>query len=154
MGAAQHDGSQAREVNLIFRVEAGKPIGLGHLQRCLGLAAAPAFMGARVRFVMAGAPEAHARVTEAGFESLTVTPGASDLGLVLGCIGEASPAVVVVDWRDADQEYLWRLRRAGALVVSLDDLGGMPFPSHVVVNSNSFATELSYASASGEPGVL
>jgi UDP-2,4-diacetamido-2,4,6-trideoxy-beta-L-altropyranose hydrolase len=154
MGAAQPDGSQAREVNLIFRVEAGKQIGLGHLQRCLGLAAAPVFAGARVRFVMAGAPDAHTRVAAAGFESLTVAPGASDLDLVLDCAGDASPAVVVVDWREADQEYLWRLRRSGAVVVSLDDLGGMPFPSHVVVNSNSFAAELSYASASGDTEFL
>ncbi|MCC7418356.1 MAG: hypothetical protein IT176_14565 [Acidobacteria bacterium] len=140
-------------MRIVVRVDAGPRVGLGHLRRCLALASAPAFLDASVCFLVNDEPSALGRVERAGFLALPVPDGDSG-DAVLRALGDAGPRAAVVDWRGADRRYLDRLRDAGAVVVSIDDLASTAFPSHLVVNSNSFARELTFRSTAGDTRFL
>ena len=135
---------------VLFRVDAGSSIGLGHLQRCLSLALALQREGSRCVFL--GLPEAVAEsiVAGAGFEFIRlkeIQPGdANDLKQVTRQIGLEGYDVAVVDSYQVSTNYLGRLRATGAFVVTLDDLARYPFPCQMVVNGGIHARQLTYRS--------
>ena len=61
---------------------------------------------------------------------------------------------IVVDSYEVDSDYLLGLRKAGTLVISIDDLAKISFPSHIVINGSIYAPELSYHSLTGDTRFL
>jgi spore coat polysaccharide biosynthesis predicted glycosyltransferase SpsG len=123
---------------VLFRVDASPRIGWEHLSRCLAYAAAlqrrrrPAYFLSQLEPGSLGL-----LVKRAGNEWLAADGPAGtedDLQETLREIRRLSPAAVVVDAPEASAEYLEALRRTGVLVVSLDSLAGVPFPSRLVIN--------------------
>lgn len=138
---------------VLFRVDAGPDIGLGHLQRCLSLAEALAQRGIMAHFVIRGTGIIHNRIGELGLRITEVPPNCTpeiDLRFTLDCLEQDGAHVAVVDSRNVGCQYLWELRRAGHFVVSIDDFAEVLFPTHLVVNGNFGAEELTYRSATGD----
>jgi UDP-2,4-diacetamido-2,4,6-trideoxy-beta-L-altropyranose hydrolase len=141
-------------VGALFRVNAGPDIGLGHLQRCLSLAAALQRAGSRCVFLICRDAVAEQRVRACGFDVAGldgVKPGdKEDLKQTLEASHRHRCGAIVVDSYDVDGDYLAQLRRAGLFVVAIDDLARFPFPCQVVVNGSAGTAHLPYVSAAGD----
>jgi spore coat polysaccharide biosynthesis predicted glycosyltransferase SpsG len=123
---------------VLFRVDAGPGVGWEHLSRCLVLAAA---LQRRRR------PAYFLSQLEPGSLGLTVKRGgnewldadapagaADDLEETIREVRRLQPAAVVVDAPAVSEDYLAAVRRTGALLVSLDSLAGVRFPSRLIIN--------------------
>ena len=138
-------------MTVLFRVDAGDGSGLGHLSRCLALAAALAELGSRPVFLVPDQAEVFTRVRARGFEALGFPPaelgtpadlnGTAETALRLGC------RTVVVDSYHVDESYLTALGETGAAVVAIDDLARHALPCRLVVNGGAAAERLPYRSS-------
>lgn len=140
--------------NILFRVNAGPKIGLGHLQRSLSLAIEFRKAGVVCSFLTNAGNLQLSRIARLGFEAtslpnirswssedITETIKAKER---LNCIG------VVVDSHEVRQNYLSGLKNAGCFVISRDDLALFPFESQLVINGNADAERLPYYSGTGD----
>jgi spore coat polysaccharide biosynthesis predicted glycosyltransferase SpsG len=123
---------------VIFRVDAAPHIGWEHLTRCLVLAGAlqrrrrPAYFLAQLDPGSLGLS-----LKRAGNDWLDADSPAGteeDLAELIQEVRRLRPAAVVIDAPDVQEGYLAELRKTGVLVVSLDSLASIPFPSRLVVN--------------------
>ena len=123
---------------ILFRVDAGPRPGWEHLSRCLVLAAAmqrrrrPAYFLSQL-----GPGSLGLAVKRAGNDWLDADSPAGtpeDLEETVQEVRRLRPAAVVVDAPEAADGYLEALRHTGALVVSLDSLAAVRFPSRLIVN--------------------
>jgi UDP-2,4-diacetamido-2,4,6-trideoxy-beta-L-altropyranose hydrolase len=134
-------------MTIVFRVDASRHTGFGHLQRCLALASAPAWRDIDREFVVRGDESARQRIERRGCQC-TLLPATStqaeDLAAAAGPASAAADRIVVIDSRTIDPAYRSTLRSMGVFVVSIDDLASDALPSDVVVNSNVFAGTLDY----------
>ena len=128
----------------VFRCDGSPKLGMGHVRRCLSLAAALRSRGGTVCFVMSdvSAPLI-TTVRDGGFEivplvksELAPAPGASEAGspewpnqlsledahTTLAAAHKVGARVVLVDHYGASAEYLETVRRADLKVAVIDDL--------------------------------
>ncbi len=143
---------------VLFRVDAGPRPGWEHLSRCLTLAAAlqrrrrPAYFLSQLEPGSLGLA-----VKRGGNEWLDADApvgSAEDLEETVQEVRRVRPAAVVVDSPDAREDYLAALRGTGAMVVSLDSLAAVPFPSRLVVNPLLAPGRESYDIAAGTQVLL
>jgi spore coat polysaccharide biosynthesis predicted glycosyltransferase SpsG/CMP-N-acetylneuraminic acid synthetase len=119
---------------VVFRVDGGGNRGLGHVSRCLTLAAelertlraAPTFV------CRADYPAGIAAIRDAGREVQVVDPDERD---PLAPVTAMDPALVFLDVLDTDPERVRQLHRTAAAVVNLEDLAGGPESADLVVNA-------------------
>ncbi len=146
------------EANVLFRVDAGPGIGLGHLQRCLSLAMALGSDDVGCAFLTNRNRDAESRTIELGFDAVAAgggpTGSSEDLQRTLSVAEEIGCRAVVVDSYNVDSDYVMSLRRAGLLVACVDDLNQHPFPAHIVTNGGAHATGLKYLSGTGDTTYL
>lgn len=143
---------------ILFRVDVGTGIGLGHWVRALALAAAARELGADCLLLAAGNRGGDARthhlVAGSGFDSAFLEQvalgGREDFSRTLAAALRHGSDVVVVDSYHATGKYLEKIRAAGFVVVAIDDLGREPFACQVVVNGGTQASQLGYQSSSGD----
>jgi UDP-2,4-diacetamido-2,4,6-trideoxy-beta-L-altropyranose hydrolase len=143
---------------ILFRVDVGAGIGVGHWVRSLALATAARDLGADCLLLGAVGSERTALtrslIVKSGFDTRLLEQvalgGREDFDLTLAMALRHASDAVVVDSYHANGEYLGRLRDAGLLVVALDDLARDPFPCQIVVNGGAQASELEYKSSSGD----
>lgn len=143
---------------VLFRVDAGPVVGLGHLQRCLSLASALQRHGmASVFFTNDQAP-ARARIRRRGFESAVIETDKSwtreDLEETIGLARRWRCWAVVVDSDYEGADYLARLREAGFFVCAIEDTIPHSFPCQLVVNGDAHGRRLRYVSSSGDTTFL
>ena len=132
---------------VLFRVEAGPEIGLGHLQRSLSLAAALREAAVGSRFLLSGSPQNVAYVARLGFSGRVIeaTPWTEqDVQQTIQEAARSEAGAVVVDSRRVPGEYLANLRESGFVVIVRDDLARIPLPAHILINGNADAKQLSY----------
>lgn len=143
---------------VLFRVDAGPDIGLGHLQRSLSLASALHQFGATCIFLTNRVPAVQNRVKAFGFEADGIEAlepgGAENLKSTLRKVIQHRCDAVVVDSYDVDADYLGQVRATGLFVVAIDDLARHPFPCQLVVNGGVHASQLPYCSSSGDTRFL
>jgi UDP-2,4-diacetamido-2,4,6-trideoxy-beta-L-altropyranose hydrolase len=143
---------------VLFRVDAGPTVGLGHLDRCLALAHALREAGVTSRFLTAGEVTSLRRADAAGFPTDAMgaaTPWTDDdLRATIAAARAADCEGIVVDSDHEGEGYLAGLRRAGFVVTAIDDLAPHPFPCQLVVNNDADAESLAYASSSGDTRFL
>ncbi len=140
--------------SVLFRVDAGADIGLGHLQRCLSLALAFRHIGTECIFLTKTEPLAHDRIRRFGFEAYPLEAlelwGNDDFTTTVELASKRSCNTIIVDSYSVRPDYLGSLRNAGILVCALDDLAPFAFPIQIVVNGDVHACHLHYESSSGD----
>jgi spore coat polysaccharide biosynthesis predicted glycosyltransferase SpsG len=123
---------------ILFRVDGTARHGLEHLSRCLTFAAALQRRRRPTYFLSQLEPACLAlNIKRAGNDWLDADgPVGSDEDLVetVQEIRRLHPAAVVVDSPDVSEAYLAELGNTGTLVVSLDSVAGIRFPSRLIVN--------------------
>jgi spore coat polysaccharide biosynthesis predicted glycosyltransferase SpsG len=123
---------------ILFRVDAGPRLGWEHLSRCLVLAAAmqrrrrPAYFLSQLEPGSLGLAVKRAGNDWLDADSPAGTP--EDLEETVQEVRRLRPAAVVVDAPEATDGYLEALRNTGAVVVSVDSLAHVRFPSRLIVN--------------------
>ena len=133
---ADHRPPAASRPRIVFCVDAGDGVGLGHLRRCATLGAALRRRHAAVRFAVPGAAGAE-YLQRHGIEDVE----AQDLGAALAGDHEGDD-VVVVDAYGVPGGELERVR--GARVAVIDDLADRELRVALVVNGAPHASDLRY----------
>jgi UDP-2,4-diacetamido-2,4,6-trideoxy-beta-L-altropyranose hydrolase len=143
---------------ILFRVDAGPTIGLGHLQRCLSLATALSHLKTPCVFLTNEEPTVRHRVTRFGFDGRTLDAieswGIDDLTRTIAMAAAHKCGAIVVDSDYEGAEYLSHLRNAGYYVVAIEDTAPHPFPCQLVVNGDAHARQLHYQSLSKDTHFL
>tara|TARA_B100000315_G_scaffold169925_1_gene158525 strand:+ start:11997 stop:13034 length:1038 start_codon:yes stop_codon:yes gene_type:complete len=143
---------------VLFRVDVGPTIGLGHINRCVALAEAIRLRGLQGVFLLAPSCGGANGVSQRGFpvETLNecVTGTRKDSAVVIAAAERHGYSTVVVDSYAARAEYLSRLRSAGLQVVAVDDEARDPTPAHILINGGAHAGGLAYRSLSGDTQLL
>jgi spore coat polysaccharide biosynthesis predicted glycosyltransferase SpsG len=122
----------------LIRVDATPHSGYEHLARCLTFAAALQRRRRPTYFLSQLEPNSLAlAIKRAGHEWLDADSRAvteDDVGESVQEIRRLRPAAVIVDSAEATQAYLSELAATGTLIVSLDSLAAIRFPSQLLVN--------------------
>jgi UDP-2,4-diacetamido-2,4,6-trideoxy-beta-L-altropyranose hydrolase len=123
---------------ILFRVDAGPRIGYEHLARCATYAAALQRRRRPTYFLSQLEPGSLALpIKRAGNEWLDAdaqTGTDEDLAETMQEIRRLRPAAVIVDAPAVSQDYLAELQSTGVLLVSIDHLAAVRFPSQLIVN--------------------
>jgi spore coat polysaccharide biosynthesis predicted glycosyltransferase SpsG len=123
---------------VLFRVDAAPRVGWEHLARCLVLAAALQRRRRPAHFLAQLDPASLALMVKRGgndwLKAANPAGEPGDLDELFREVLRLRPAAVVVDAPAASADYLDAVRDTGVLVVSLDSLAAVGFPSHLVVN--------------------
>ncbi len=138
---------------ILFRVDGTRRHGMESLWRCLAYAAAlqrrrrPTYFLSQLE-----APELAPHLKRVGNEWLPAAAPAGtaeDLEQAVREVRRLSPAAVIVDVPDVTEPYLQELRGCGAMVVSMDHLAHIRFPSRLIVNPLLGPGRESYEFAAG-----
>ena len=139
-------------MNILFRVEATKELGLGHLTRCLVLA--EKFRELRndvdISFITASDSVKRA-ANHYGFKVFCLPRIYNNVD-ELKCYGsKLNGSICVTDIPNIPENYLKTLKLRGCLVVSLDDESDTVFYSHILIKPNlnpnvnhSYSSETQY----------
>jgi spore coat polysaccharide biosynthesis predicted glycosyltransferase SpsG len=123
---------------ILFRVDGTTRSGWERLSRCLTFAAALQRRRRPTYFLSQLEPASLALGIKRGGNDWLEADGPAgtrdDLVETIQEVRRLHPAAVVVDAPEANENYLAELVAAGTLVVSLDSLGSVRFPSQLVVN--------------------
>jgi spore coat polysaccharide biosynthesis predicted glycosyltransferase SpsG len=133
--------SEREEMNrdpILIRVDATPRTGYERLTRCLTLAAALQRRRRTAYFLSQLEPGSLAlpikRVGNEWLEADSPVGSADDAREVVQEIRRLKPAAVIVDDANVSEDYLARLARSGPMLVSLDHLASLRFPSQLIVN--------------------
>jgi UDP-2,4-diacetamido-2,4,6-trideoxy-beta-L-altropyranose hydrolase len=141
----------------LFLADAGPAAGLGHLQRCLSLAGGMRGRGIRTAFLAGADPSVQSRVAGQGHEAVAIdagADGASQAERAAAVCAQGGFDAAVVDSYRVGARDLERLRQAGPMLISIDDLAREALPSHIVINGGAHASRLEYRSSSGDTRFL
>ncbi|MFL5243300.1 MAG: PseG/SpsG family protein [Gemmataceae bacterium] len=123
---------------ILFRVDGTSRVGWEHLSRCLILAAALQRRRRPTYFLSQLDPASLALNIKRGgnnwLEADCPAGSDEDLEETVQEIRRLGPAAVIVDASDITENYLEKLRRTGATVVSMDNTANIHFPSHLLIN--------------------
>ncbi len=133
---------------IIFRVDAGRGVGMGHFVRCRSLAKllvqkedaekgkqrglTPLVAFSRVVFAMRGGDEFASHVGQDGFEYVAVEGGDAER-----ILRDFSPSAVVIDIAKDVEGFLAAAKGGGARTIVIDDLGGRAFGCDLIVNGTA-----------------
>lgn len=127
--------------SLLIVTEGGRSVGLGHLRRCVTLAAALTRIGVQPRFRVEGGEAAEALVRDAGFP-VEAHADLSDAAELSAWIASSPAEGVLIDSYRADEEVFRAC--APKKTIAIDDLADRPLPVDMVVNSTIAAESLDY----------
>ena len=115
---------------IAIRTDGDSTVGLGHVRRCLALAAELA-PSSEVRFFLKGSEAVAALIRREGFQC-HVVPG--DWEPTLAAAGVPGAKALVVDSYEVSAGQLEAVRRRDGFLVVLDDAGRYPLPADLVSN--------------------
>lgn len=144
-------------VRIVVRVDGRPDIGMGHIQRCLALSGELKKKEAKILFISKKDEAVKKRIEQEGFELIALKNNvglAEDLKHTINTIKAHKLDVVITDSYAIDEHYLTEIIKIVPLLVSIDDLAKIAFPSHIVINQNIYAKELNYRSLTGKTKFL
>lgn len=124
-----------------FRTEGGAGVGLGHVRRCLSLAAALREHGAESCFLLNDDPAVSAAVHAEGF---AVDAFADDPHALIAFARDRGVRMIVCDSYRLSSDYFRALAPIRALIVAISDGADRSLPVDVVVNAGITAPTLHY----------
>lgn len=129
-----------------IRADGGPGLGWGHIMRCLALAEELEKIGTKVEFLSRKNCEVIEKIKHCGFDVRPLVSISIDEEVeeVLQILRDKDLAVLITDSYQIDEAYLSRIREKVSVLVSIDDLNQMQYPSDLVVNGNIYAPNLSY----------
>jgi UDP-2,4-diacetamido-2,4,6-trideoxy-beta-L-altropyranose hydrolase len=141
-------------MNIAIRADGSPFIGMGHVMRCLSLAAALRQSGHNVEFFSRFEPGL-SRIREQGFAVRQVAGGlpdgaekeyepAQDTDAVCQLLADSNYNGLVTDSYRLDADYFRQVRRLVKTSVYIDDLNRFPAAVDAVINGNINAEELGY----------
>jgi UDP-2,4-diacetamido-2,4,6-trideoxy-beta-L-altropyranose hydrolase len=135
---------------LLIRADANVAMGSGHIMRCLALGQAWQEFGGQVVFASAEWTPAIVRRLEeggVGFRTIeSVCASAADARELIGLAGECCAEWIAIDGYQFDSEYQFAIKRSGARLLCIDDIGKCsPYCANVVLNQNLYASARMYA---------
>lgn len=139
------------------RVDSGPNIGMGHVQRCLALSSQLKKNGAKILFVSKKDKAIEKKIKQEGFEVMVLRDNIEleqDLKGTINAVKSRGVEVMITDSYAIDKHYLTEIKRIAPLLVSIDDLAKISFPSDIVINQNVYAKELTYRSSTGKTKFL
>jgi UDP-2,4-diacetamido-2,4,6-trideoxy-beta-L-altropyranose hydrolase len=137
-------------MNLLFRVDAGVNLGLGHAMRCLALAQAWQGRGGQATFLMASAdPALTSRLSSEGITTvlMAAAPGSTaDAQQTAALARSLGASWAVVDGYHFGPAYQQVIKSSGLKLLVIDDNGEADYYSaELVLNQNLHAEEQLYA---------
>lgn len=141
---------------ILFRCDANKIIGAGHIMRCLSIALAAREYGEESYFVLA----------EDSFTSIIQKHGFKYEILGTNCfelesetekfctvLDRCLPQCIIVDSYYVSYDYFECLKGYGKLVY-IDDRAEFAYPADILINYNIFASEIDYLSMYGQAEIV
>lgn len=126
-----------------FRTGGGRHVGLGHVRRCLSLAAALRAQGATSLFLLDGDPEVCGLAAAEGVDTVRLRPD-HDLEDTVRRCRDLNVDAIVADSYALSPSYFRTLDDAARVVAVLDDLADRELPVTLVVNGAVGAETLRY----------
>ena len=119
-----------KRLNVVFRVDGDKDVGLGHVYRTITLA--NRMFNQNLYFLMDESKKLGSeKVSEYNYPIITI----ANRDDVLLKLDEIQPDIVINDILDTDEDYILRLKEKGFFVVNFEDLGAGADCADVVVNA-------------------
>ncbi len=131
---------EGKQICVIF-TNGGPSIGLGHIRRCLGLAAVLQEKGWKIIVLEAPGSNIGYLASEMGCD---VVPVASNEGAVAAASEGAQ--ILLIDHYDLDLEVLGNSAMQTGLLVAFDDTGTRALPVDLVINGSLNAAKIDYSS--------
>ena len=134
---------------VIFRVDVGADVGIGHFMRCVALGQGFKKRGIQPLFVINDLPSSIGEICkkeEFLVKSISHTTGSKNDGknLIQIC-KEINPQLIVVDGYRFGLDYLKFIKENGIKILFIDDLGSdSTIPSDFILNQNISAKESMY----------
>jgi UDP-2,4-diacetamido-2,4,6-trideoxy-beta-L-altropyranose hydrolase len=151
-----------KNVAVLFRLDANRKTGLGHLSRCLNLAEECMNRGWASYFAGNLDRNARARIAAAGGEVVgkwfeeyeTILEPLRELVLLHKAAKATGALVLVTDCYTLPADYHLKARELFPLVVMIDDLNATPPAAHLLINHNIYTPHLAYRPAFPETKLL
>lgn len=138
---------------IAIRADGEREIGLGHIQRCLALSSQLQREGVEVLFITRRNDIVKEQVEQEGFGVAELKDNLNleeDSEHTIEIIKTNKVDVLVTDSYEFDEKYLTEVKKKVRLLVSIDDLAEIVFPSDIVMNQNIYAKDLKYRSSTGK----
>ncbi|SDW87370.1 UDP-2,4-diacetamido-2,4,6-trideoxy-beta-L-altropyranose hydrolase [Lachnospiraceae bacterium KHCPX20] len=127
-------------MTVIFRVDANKNIGMGHIMRCLSIADVCRLCGYKVKFILAD-DAVSKLIKERGYSVIVLYSDYRNMEEELKVWPSELSGLIFVDSYFVTEAYLSYLReRVRGKLIYLDDIYAFPYPVDVVINYNAYAT--------------
>lgn len=133
---------------ILIRVDSTKKVALGHLKRCVSLAAMLDEMDVKTIFLTAKDEYSKELISEYGFDHkfiVHLTNSNEDNSEVLRYAKELKADAVIIDSYEIDNKYRKNLMDSGLFLASISDIGYMDLVSDMIINSNLNAEKLPYS---------
>ena len=124
-----------RDRRILFRVDGGRELGMGHVIRCLALAQALFSTVPDIAFLMRDHHQGVEKVKTAGFPVITI-PVREDPDHTAQLIRQYRPGLVITDLYPVTNTYIERLKSTGVRVICLTGLGRVQVPADIVINGD------------------
>lgn len=141
-------------MNIVFRADANRNVGMGHVMRCLSIADSCTAVGCHVKFVTAG-HEVETLIKGRGYEVGVLGSDYTDMEGELSSWPQGEhPDAIFVDSYHATSSYLSNLKQIfKSRVVYMDDLHSFPYPVDFLVNYNVYGQEIDYEGIYSHAGI-
>lgn len=144
-------------MKVAVRADGGPNIGMGHVQRCLTLSSELKKNGAGVLFISKKDETIEKKIKQEEFEVIALKDNIDlkeDLKNTINAIKTHRVNAVITDSYAVNEYYLTEIKKTVPLLVSIDDLAKISFPSDIVINQNVYAKDLDYHSSTGRTKFL
>jgi len=144
-------------MKVAVRADGGINIGLGHIQRCLALSSQLQKNGLGILFITKRNEVVKKKIRRGGFKAVELEHNLNleeDLERTIEIIRTKKIDVLITDSYEFDEGYLTEIKKNVGMLISVDDLANITFPSDIVINQNIYAKDLEYHFLTGKTKFL
>lgn len=137
-------------MKVLFRVDASRQIGLGHLMRCLALAEALKERNCDPFFLTRDSDGTGINmIRKNGFKKIEIMVSKADLrgdfNILKMMAFKHGIGVIVTDSYNLTNAYYRDIKKTGFKLLVIDDFGGNHIPADIILNQNIYADRLAYS---------